>query len=243
MIKPIWAIAGFAALGAASAAAIYVAGTGGEEEIVQSQATATSTFTEASPSTTPTGTSPSATPAETATPAGTPLPGGKAPDGCTPGEKAYVDPDGRFAFCYLDDMHLTSDETSEGVGVLARRPEDSSDATAPGGVLVQLYWSAQHHEVTGDPCIESLSGEKNRRVADSTIAGIVVPTCFSDHSDPQQEDVLSYKRLSADVPVPSGGFLIVIVSYSATDPEGAEQPVDQIVLRILESISVAPGAS
>jgi hypothetical protein len=233
MSKPVWAVAGLALLGAAGAAAFYVAGTGGEEEIVQQQATATA------PSA---GATAQSTPDETAGSSATPLPGGQAPDECTSAEKAYVDPDARFAFCYPTDMSLSTDtgprSNVHGMAVsVFYQLENYADPMYAG-----VVWQSTQSSFDGKPCSSGEYDSRNEKVEPFVISGLTGEACFQDRYRPDAPDGLWRKNTRVEMPVAAdggaaGGYVIVDVTYTPGSERGG-QPAETIVRRFFDSVTI-----
>jgi hypothetical protein len=142
------------------------------------------------------------------------------------GEKAYVDPDGRFAFCYPGDMQLVTGETTNSIATsVTHNPNEKNR------VFVSLYWAPEHRNATGDPCVEYAPIVKNRHTEDYTISGNVVVACYVDHFDPSQPDVMDYKTIEMEVPAGVGGYVQVSVAYTGPDWTRAGVSVDSIAQR------------
>jgi hypothetical protein len=242
VIKPLLAVAGVALLGTATAAGVYaVASSGGEEEIVQQVETATPNASPSEapsvvPSPTPTFAatlSPTPPSEPAATPAETTAPPGKAPDGCVSGENAYVDSDGRFAFCYRSDMELATVKTADGIAPTVMHGLDEKNR-----VVVNLGWGPQHRNITGDPCVDYPPIEKNKRTEDFTISGRIVAACYVDHFDPLRPDVMDYKAIDMEVPTEGGGFVRVSIAYTGPDWTRGGVSVESIGERIVDSLVI-----
>ena len=174
----------------------------------------------AAPTPTPT---PAEGPLPTATPTAIPAPaaeGGKAPDGCLAGELAYVDPDGRFAFCYAADMELVTVDTGEGIAPTVRHP-----VTDVNRVVVTFVWTAEGRVgvVPNAPCFENMPIVKNERIEEHVFAARNVQACFQDHYDPAQPEVLSYTSVDFEIAVSTGG--VIQVSIAQTGPDWMRQGV------------------
>jgi len=212
------------ALAAGGAGAyLWLSSAGSTEEVVVQPTPTPTTAATAVPSLTPTAV-PSPTP--------TPLPGGKAPDGCTSTEKAYVDPDGRFAFCYPSDMELVKVDTGEGIAPTVMHPLGQENR-----LVVNLVWTAQGRDgvVPNAPCIPSMPITKNERILDFDFSGTTVPACFQDHYDAQRPDVLRYRSIDFEVPAKGGGVVQVSVALGGPDFRRDATPLDQMAGRILDS--------
>jgi len=201
--------------GGATGAYFWLSSGGGEEEAVRQPAAET-----------PTPTASTASPSPTMAP--TPLPGGKAPDDCATTEKSYVDPDGRFAFCYPADMELTTTETPRGLAATVQHPVTESDR-----VTATFGWVQEPSYV---PCIESPTIIKNQRFQDVIISGKTVSACFQDHYDRSQPERLLQTTIDLAVPMPSGETILVLLAYSGAMRDGI--PVTDIADRILRSASI-----
>ena len=79
---------------------------------------------------------------------------------------------------------------------------------------------------------------KDQRVADFTLSGMTVPACFQDRYDPLQPDVLSRKAIRMEVPASEGGFVAILVVYGRPGFQLGAVPVDDIAMRLLNSIVV-----
>ena len=175
-----------------------------------------------------------ASPTPTAAPTATEV-AGKAPDGCLPTELAYVDPAGRFAFCYPKDMELiTTDEGGNGTGAIIRHPITDRDR-----VVATFGWIKSRSSGTGDPCVDAdYSIIKNQTVADYILSGKAVPTCFQDRYALKEPDVLENKAVRMEVPAAGGGFVGILVVYGRPGSERIGVAVDDIAMRILTSTVV-----
>jgi hypothetical protein len=207
-------------LSAAAAAAILFLGCGRTEEDSQNdlQALASS----------PAVTTPTPTPPPTDTPTPTPAPAAKsgtAPDGCLTSELAYVDPDGRFAFCYPSEMELKTADTGDGmVAANVAGPID------PAGNRVIVIWGlrVEPYELCG---IDSPTVVKNQIIEDFTVAGMTVQACFKDHFDRTQPDVLLHKTIDFMGQTSGGQSVIVFVTFTGPNFATAEATS----MRILDS--------
>lgn len=176
--------------------------------------------------------------AVTPTPAATPATeGGQAPNECLTSERAYVDPDGRFAFCYPADMELVTVDTGEGIAPTVRHPITNVNQLEPNTASVTFVWQSQRHSITGDPCTDSPFLIQNRRIENFSIGGRSVDACLQDHydrDDAGNPTVLLYKTLEMEVPAASG-FLEVYAAY--TGPGFVRQGIalELIAGRILHS--------
>ena len=187
----------------------------------------------AQPTPTPTATTvPSLTATAAPSPTPTPLPGGKAPDDCAASEKAYVDPDGRFAFCYPADMELVTVDAGDGTTaahVSHPTEQDDNRVTVSFGLRVEPY----------SPCgIDTMDIVKNQRVSEFTFAGRTVEACFRDHFDRTQPDILRRKTIDFMVPAKGSDSLIVFASYGGPDWVRQGVPVEDVALRVLDSAAI-----
>jgi len=218
IIAPLVALA----LAAGSAGGYFWLTSGGGEEEVVVQTTATPTGTAVA----------SATP--TASPSSTPLPGGKAPEGCASSEKAYVDPDARFAFCYpIDmDMEVSTSGTGEGQAVTVMHPLWQDNR-----VVANWGWVFQGRVglEPDAPCIPSPTIIKNRTIRELTIDSKVVKACFQDHYDRTRPEVLLYKTIQMEVPAKSGDVVQIEVASFGPSWIRNDIPSEELVTRILDS--------
>jgi hypothetical protein len=217
--------------GAALGAYFALAGEGDGEEGAAARATPTPEATYARLTPTPI---PDPGPAD-APPQPPAVEGGQAPKGCLSTELAYVDPAGRFAFCYPKDMKLlTTDEGHNGTGAIVRHPISDRDR-----VVATFGWNLYRSSVTGDPCIaaESLI-VKNQTVADYSLSGKTVPTCFQDRYALKQPQVIEDKVVRMEVPAAGGGFVAVFLAYGGPDFQRDGLPVEDIALRFLDSVVI-----
>ena len=208
------------ALAAGGAGAYLWLSSGGSEQEVVAQPTSTPTAT----------TVPSLTPTAVPSPTPTPLPGGKAPEGCVADEKAYVDPDGRFAFCYPKDMEVTTADTKFGTAVNVTHPlgEDNRVTFSAGGTIDPYQ-----------PCIiESPTIVKNERIEALSVDGETVQACFRDHYDQAQPDVLLYKSIDFMIKTEDGRPVIAVITYSGPDFERAGVPLKEVVMRMMGSAAI-----
>ena len=229
--------------GAGVGAYYAVAGAGSREEAPPAQATATPTPSPAEQA------SATPTPAATKTPTATPTPpaaptpateGGQAPKGCLRTELAYVDPGGRFAFCYPADMELVTVDTGEGIAPTVRHAMTDVSQLQPNTASLTFSWQSQRHSMTGDPCTDSPFLIQNRRIENFSIGGRTVAACLQDHYDRDQAGsatVLLYKTLEMEVPAASG-FVGVYVAYTGPDFVRQGIAVDLIGGRILDSAAI-----
>ena len=214
-------------VGAGVGAYYAVAGAGSGEEAPAAQPTSTPTPTQQTAAT-PT---PEPTPAPDPDPTPTPTPapsteGGQAPKGCLPTELAYVDPDGRFAFCYPSDMELATIDSQD--GIQAANVQQAN--TEPQQVAVNVAWRPERRSATGELCSASPFIVKNRRIEVLSISGRSIEACMQDHYDPSQPDVLLHTTIEIEVPSTGGGFVRVFAGY--TEPDAA------VVVRILDSVLI-----
>ena len=218
--------------GGSAGAYFWLSSEGRVEEATIAQATPTpAPAAEALPTATPT-----PTPALTPTPTPAPEEGGKAPKGCLAGELAYVDPDGRFAFCYPTDMGLFTVDTGEGIAVTVMHPLGQENR-----VVVNFGLSAQLRSITGAPCIDSPLLIMNRRIEDFFIAGRTVQACFQDHFDVDEAGnptAVVHKTIEMEVPVATG-FVHVDAASTGPDFQRLGVPLQDIVLRILDSAAIS----
>ncbi len=194
---------------------------GGTEEATVAQPTPTPTAT-AAPTVTPT-----VTPTAEPTPTPTPLPGGKAPEGCASTEKAYVDPDGRFAFCYPADMEVATVDAGDGTtAVTVQYP-----AGANNTVSATVGWIREPYS----PCIDSMLVVKNRRIENFSFAGKIVKACFQDHYDPARPDTLVQSSLDFRVFTSDDRPVQVLAVYGGPNFERQGVAVADIAMRIVAS--------
>lgn len=153
----------------------------------------------------------------------------KTPDNCLSGEKAYVDPDGHFAFCYPDDMELHTVETSDGVGVTAMHPLADEDR-----VVAHWSWVAQGRvgQVPGAPCRPHPTEVKSRTIKEIAVDDIAVQACFQDHFDRVDTKRFLYSTIEMELPATDGGVIQIWLAYTGTR-NGV--PTKDIALRILDS--------
>src|SRR5437773_5860161 len=182
MIKPLRGIAAVAFIGTTSVVgAVVVTSSGGTEEAVQVQQSASpSTLPTLTPSPRPSAI-PSPSPA-TPTPSAssltpTPASGGQAPGGCVSGELVYQDPAGRFAFCYPADMQLGTDtgptSAVHGIAAGVRYPLDGE----ADSLAVSLVWQSTPSSIDGRPCTSGEFIVKEERGEPCVISGLSGQAC------------------------------------------------------------------
>ena len=219
LIAPVVALA---LAGGSAGAYLWATSEGSVEEAAVAQPTPTPTAI----------TVPSPTPTAAPSPSPTLLPGGKAPNDCAPTESAYVDPAGRFAFCYLKDMELVTVDAGDGttaVHVSHPTGQDDNRVTVSFGLRVEPY----------SPCgIDTMDIIKNQRVRDFVFAGRTVEACFRDHYDRTQPDLLRRKTIDFMVAAKGSDPLIVFASYGGPAWVRQGVPVEDIALRVLDSAAI-----
>lgn len=158
--------------------------------------------------------------------------GGKAPDGCLQGEKAYVDPEGRFAFCYLEGMGIATVDTDDGFGVTAMHPLEQDNR-----VIVNVVWTtiARLGWVDIAPCIDSPEIIKNRELRPITIDGVTVEACFQDHYDPLDPDLLKYQTIQAEVPATDDSVVRYNIAITGPDFVRDGKPSEDLAQRVIDS--------
>lgn len=214
-------IVALALAGAGTGAYFLATSGGGEEEAVVVQPTPTA---QPSPSAT-------AVPTVTDTPAPQPTPeAGKAPDGCLESEKAYVDPDGRFAFCYPGDMELATVDTDGDAAAahVTYSTEQPNWVSVSFGIVVEPY------ELCG---FDSPTIVKKQRIAELIVSGQTVQACYKDHYDPSNPDSLLYKSIEFEMKM-GGKPLFVLAGYSGPDFQRGGVPLEEVVMRVLDSTLV-----
>jgi hypothetical protein len=215
-LLPLVVLAGVGA--SAAGAAVYLST---REEPVEE--VPPSPLVEATPTVTPTDATPTSTPERTPTP----LPGGKAPEGCVSSEKAYVDPDGRFAFCYPSDMQLTTVDPGDGTtAVTVQYPADENNT-----VSATIGWIRDPYS----SCIDSMLVVKNRRMEDFSFAEETVKACFQDHYDPSRPDTLVQSTVDFRVFTADGRPVQVLAVYGGPEFDRQGVAVTEIAMRLLDS--------
>jgi hypothetical protein len=171
---------------------------------------------------------PFASPTEKATPSpatATPA-AGRAPDGCIPGEeKAYEDPDGRFAFCYPASAAVDEASTSNGVAVNLRYVDGETDVGFIFGLDADPY----------SPCgvvRNDFLLTKEERLEITAVGLQSVNACYRDVYDLSGEQLV-YKAIDFSYQTESGSQVIVYAAYS--EPSGSTKGFD-VVQRVLTSI-------
>ncbi len=164
------------------------------------------------------------------TPVPAPAEEGKAPDGCSAGELAYVDPDSRFAFCYPADMEVAQADTGSGIAANVRDPADTK-----GELHIIFGLRVEPYSLCG---IDSDTIVRNEKIEPFVIDGNSVQACFKDHFDPVQPDVLLFKTIDFMVTTEGGRPVIVLVTHSPSATRNAV-PVQDIAARILHSAAIS----
>jgi len=158
---------------------------------------------------------------------------GKAPDGCLSSERAYSDPDGRFAFCYPGDGELTTAHNDLD-GLTAANffypTHINSDVRIAFGIGIWPY----------DPCgIDSMAVEKNIRIERIVVDGQTVDACFKDHYDHSEPAAFLFTSLVFRVETEDGRKVIAEVEYTSPDPALTGTLVkEEIANRLLDSTAV-----
>ena len=129
---------------------------------------------------------------------------------------------------------VTVDDSSDltGLGANVRHPVGDADR-----VVANLTWVQHKSSITGDPCVDA-DFVKEQRVADFNLSGMTVPACFQDSYDPLQPDVLSRKAIRMEVAASEGGIVAILVVYGRPGFQRGAVPVDDIAMRLLNSIVV-----
>lgn len=176
--------------------------------------------------------SPAVTTAEEPAPATSATKGGQAPDACLTGESAYVDPDGRFAFCYPAEMELVTVDTPQGLAATVQFPPVDD----PRMVTVTATYG-----LVEDPfqlCNDSPFVIGNERIEDLMVAGVTVQACFQEHFDRSQPPVLLFTTVEFIVPTKSGTPVQVLIGYGPPDRVRDGVSVRDIAFRTLQSAVV-----
>ncbi len=174
--------------------------------------------------------------AATVVPPPAPAEEGKAPGGCSAGELAYVDPDGRFAFCYPADMELVTVDTGEGIAptVMHALGEEKR-------VVVNVGWAPQRRSISGEACIDSPYLIQNQKIEDFLIGGRAVQACFQDHydrDDAGNPTTLVYQTIEMEVPVANGFIHVDAAYFGGAEAERNGTPVKEMALRLLNSAAI-----
>lgn len=162
----------------------------------------------------------------------TPLVDGLAPEGCTAEEGVYVDPDGRFAVCYLPEMKVTITENDPQSGTAVALQYGLGGS---GGVSVQIGWI---QEPTYVPCMESLDVIKNQRFIDFAVSGTMVQACTQDHHDTTDPEKYLSTTMDFAVPRKAGAPILVSAGYVKGKTTSDGQLADEATMRILGSLHV-----
>ena len=195
---------------------------GEEEALPQTSDTPT-----ASPSLATATATPSPEAAATSSPAASP--GGKAPDGCLSTERAYVDPAGRFAFCYPSDMELILTDSGHGPAPTVGHREETNRVT------IVFVWQP---DLRPEPCLPSYPlQEQNKVVRDFVLSNKTGKACYQDHYERDKAGnptTLVKRSIDIQVPIASGN---VYVYVALTGPDWVRQgvAVDDIASRALDS--------
>ena len=177
----------------------------------------------------------------TSSPTATSAPG-KAPGGCLSGELAYVDPDGRFAFCYPSDMEFftgvrrginDAGVAVHGLGAGGLYPVEG-DASL---LSVGLNWQIGQSSINGKPCTSGDFGIGEERIEPIVISGRTGLVCFQDRYHPDAPDVVWRINQRAEVPVDNGVYVVIDVTYAPALGR-AGIPAEQLAARFLESVVV-----
>jgi hypothetical protein len=148
------------------------------------------------------------------------------------GELVYQDPAGRFAFCYPNDMQLSTDAGPAsdlyGIAVSVRYPKERDDDFLRAG----LYWASS--DVTGKPCTSGEYHIRNERLEPYVISGITGTACLQDRYRQDAPDILWRRNTRVELPMENGGLVIVDITYAPAFTS-AGRAVDQLIARFLDS--------
>ena len=163
---------------------------------------------------------PAPAPSPTPTPAATQV-AGKAPDGCLSTELAYVDPAGRFAFCYPKDMEFSAPDT----GFEGLKEADVGSVAQPSQELIRFGVINIPYRTCD---LDLMTIARNITVDDLTVDSQTVKACHKDHYDRKQADAFLFHTIDFAVTTEDGRPVVVYVNYS-----GAEE--EEVVKRVLYS--------
>jgi len=126
---------------------------------------------------------------------------------CVTGEAIYRHPENRFAFCYPDDMTLTTSDFNGQIAVTVAYPEQDNRVAAT------FVFELERVQPNDNPCLTSPFLIKNERVEDYTVSGVTTPACFQDHFRQDLTDELVYKGMQVEAPAAFGYVSIGVAGF------------------------------
>jgi hypothetical protein len=168
----------------------------------------------------------------------TPVPTVEAgrPD-CPDGWAAFNDPDGRFSLCYPSALRGISERSSlTGTAVQLAPPDFATSRPEERVFLLASWrsWSWAQQPGPGALCAGfAQTGEVSRQEGKMTVSAIEASTCLTEvhQIDPGVgvSDRIDYYQLMVEIPLASGGFVLIRGVYGGPDFDASRATLMQML--------------
>ena len=126
---------------------------------------------------------------------------------CVSGEAIYQHPENRFAFCYPDDMALTTSDFNGQIAVTVAYPEQDNRVAAT------FVYELERVQPDDNPCLTSPYLIKDERIEDYTVSGVTTPACFQGHFRQDLTDEMVYQSIQVEAPAAFGYVSIGVAGF------------------------------